>query len=64
MEYKKIINLLGNISANQFPRHVTKKWIEIYDESDGTCNVNEDVRFKTSQLRNDLCHWNDDKSKQ
>ena len=58
MEYKKIIKFLGNISGNQLPRYATKKWIEIYDESDGTYNCNRDIRFKTPQLRNDLCDWN------
>ena len=59
MEYKKIINLLSNISGNQLPKYVTKKWIEIYDESDGTYNVNKDVRLKTPQLGSGLCDWND-----
>ena len=59
MEYEKITNLLGNISANQLPRYITKKWIEVYDESDRTYNTNKDVRFKTPQLRNDLCDWSD-----
>ena len=59
MEYKKIINLLSNISGNQLPKYVTKKWIEIYDESDGTYNVNKDVKLKTPQLGSDLCDWND-----
>ena len=58
MEYQKIINLLGNM-ADQAPRYVTKKWMDIYDESGGTCNVNKEVRFKTPQLRNDLCDYNE-----
>ena len=58
MEYQKIINLLGNM-PDQAPRYVTKKWVDIYDESGGTCNVNKEVRFKTPQLRNDLCDYNE-----
>ena len=57
MEYQKIINLLGNI-PDQVPRFVTKKWVEIYDESGGTCNVNKEIRFKTPMLRSDLCDYN------
>ena len=54
MEYQKIINLLGNVS-DKVPRYVTKKWIEIYDESGGTYNINKAIRFKTPQLRSDFC---------
>ena len=32
MEYKKITNLLGTTS-NNVPRFITKKWIEVHDES-------------------------------
>ena len=56
MEYQKIINLLGN-SPDQVPRFVTKKWVEIYDESGGTYNVNKEIRFKTPMLRSDLCDY-------
>ena len=53
MEYQKIIKLLGNI-LDQVPRFVTKKWVEICDESGGTYNVNKEIRFKTPMLRSDL----------
>ena len=59
MEYRKIINLFCNISGNQLPKFTTKKWIEIYDELNGSYNVNKDIRFKTPQLSSDLCDWND-----
>ena len=58
MEYQKIINLLGNVS-DKLPRFITKKWIEIFDESGGTYNTNKNIRFKTPQLRSDLCDYND-----
>ena len=32
MEYQKITNLLGNTSG-KVPRFITKKWIELYDQS-------------------------------
>ena len=49
---------LGNIS-DKVPRYVTKKWVEIYDESGGTYNLNKDIRFKTPQLRSHSCEYND-----
>ena len=61
MEYEKIVNRLNKKiqSIKQLPRYVTKKWIKIYDESDGTYNVNKDIRFETPQFRSNLCDWND-----
>ena len=58
MEYKKITNLLGGlVDPEKLPRYTTIKWVEIYDESDGTYNPNKDVRFKTTELTNYLCDW-------
>ena len=31
----------------------------MFDQSNGTYNKNKDIRFKTNQLRNDLCDFND-----
>ena len=46
------INLLGTTSNyKDFPRYVTKKWIEIYDQSEKNYNTNKEIRFKTSMLR-------------
>ena len=58
MEYKKITNLLGNTS-DKVPRFITKKWIEIHDQSAGTYNNNKQMRFKTSMLRFDFCNFSD-----
>ena len=58
MEYQKITNLLGNTS-NKMPRFITKKWIEVYDQSGETYNTNKQIRFKTSMLRPDLCDYSD-----
>ena len=41
------------------PRFVTKKWIEVYDQSGENCNVNREMRIKTSMLRSDLCDFSD-----
>ena len=53
MGFKKIENLL-DIDTDDFtkPKYNTKKWIEIFDQSNGSYSVNKDIRFKTSQLRN------------
>ena len=58
MEYQKITNLLGNI-PDEVPRFITKKWIEVHDQSGGTYNTNKQIRFKTSMLRSDICDYND-----
>ena len=58
MEYQKITNLLGNI-PDKVPRFITKKWIEVHDQSGGAYNTNQQIRFKTSMLRSDLCDYND-----
>ena len=41
------------------PRFVTKKWIEVYDQSDKNYNVNKEIRIKTPMLRSDLCDFSD-----
>ena len=38
---------------------MTKKWIEVYDQSGGNYNVNKEIRIKTSMLRSDVCDFND-----
>ena len=59
MGYNKITNLLGKLDKDEIPKFATIKWIEIFDQSNGTYNKNKDIRFKTNQLRNDLCDFND-----
>ena len=34
-----------------------KKWIEVYDQSQGNYDVNKEIRIKTSMLRSDLCDF-------
>ena len=52
MEFQKIVNFPDTISDNKdLPKFVTKKWIEVYDESQGNCDVNKETRIKTSMLR-------------
>ena len=58
MEYQKIVNFIGTTSDNKdLPTFVTKKWIEIYDQSEGNYNVNKEIRIKISMLRSDLCDF-------
>ena len=61
MEYQKITNLLGKVPDN-VPRFITKKWIEIHDQSGTAENrykPSKQIRFKTSMLRSDLCDFSD-----
>ena len=61
MELQKIVNFLDTTSDDKdLPRFVTKKWIEVYDQSQGNYDVNKEIRIKTSILRSDLCDFNDE----
>ena len=55
MEYQ---NLLGNAS-DKVPRFITKKCVEVYDQSGETYNINKQIILKTSVLRSDLCDYRD-----
>ena len=48
---------MGNI-PDKVPTFITKKWIEVHDQSGETYNTNKQMRFKTSMLRSDLCDFN------
>ena len=52
MGYNKITNLLGKLDKDEIPKFTTIEWIEIFDQSNGTYNINKDIRFKMNQLRN------------
>ena len=61
MEYQKITNLLDTTPDN-VPRFITKKWIEVPDQSGSTedgYKPSKQIRFKTSMLRSDLCDSSD-----
>ena len=58
MEYQKNTNLLGS-ALNKVHRFITKKWIEVNDQSGETYNTSKQLRFKTSMLRSDLCDYSD-----
>ena len=60
IEFQKIVNFLDTTSNdNGLSRFVIKKWIEVYDQSEGSYNVNKEIRIKTSMLRSDLCDYSD-----
>ena len=53
MEFRKIVNFLDTTFDNKdLPKLVTKKWVEVYDQPQGSYNVNKEIRIKTSMLRN------------
>ena len=61
MEYQTITNLYGNI-LDKVPRFITKKWIEVHDQSGtvkGRYKPSKQVRFNSSVLRSDLCDYSD-----
>ena len=58
MEFNKIDNLLGPTEDN-VPRFITKKWIEVHNQSNNDYSTSTPIRFKTSMLRSDLCDYSD-----
>ena len=60
MEFQKIVNFLETTSDDKdLPRFVTKKLIEIYDQSEKNYNFNKEIRIKTPLLRSDVCYFSD-----
>ena len=60
MEFQKIVNFLDIISDNKdLPKFVTKKWMEVYDQSQRNYDVNKEIRIKKSMLRSNLCGVSD-----
>ena len=57
MEFQKIAKFLEKSSDDKnLPRFDTKKWIEVYDQSEKNYSPNKEIRSKTSMLRSDLCN--------
>ena len=47
MEYQKIMNLLGKtINKTKVPRLTTKKWIAIFDQSNGSYDKKKTLDLK------------------
>ena len=60
MEFQKIVNLFDTtFDDKDLPRFITKKWIEVYDQSETNYNPNKKIRIKTPMLRSDLCDFSD-----
>ena len=60
MEFQKIVNFFDTTSDdNDLARFVTKKWIQVYDQSEGNYNVDKEIRIKTSMPISDLCDYSD-----
>ena len=58
MEFEKITNFLDITSDNKdLPRFVTKKWIEVYDQSKEYTMLIK--KLESSMLRSDLCDFSD-----
>ena len=54
---KKFLHI--NFDNKDLPKFVTKKWIEVYDQSEKNYKPNKEIRIKNSILRSDLCGFND-----
>ena len=60
MEFQKTTNVLDiTYDDKNLPRFVSKKWLEVYDQSGRNYNANKEIRIKTSMLRSDLCNFSD-----
>ena len=44
-------------TSNQPSKFRTINWVEINDESRGACNVNSQIKFKTTMLKSSLCDY-------
>ena len=40
-------------------KFITKKWVEVHDQSGELHNINRQIRFKKSMLQSDLCDYSD-----
>ena len=58
MESQKIINLLDD-TTNQPSKFRPKNWVEMNDESWGTYNASNQIKFKTSMIGSNLCDYSD-----
>ena len=58
MEYQRIIYLWDN-TPNQLSKFKKRNWVEINNQSQGTYNKDNQIRFKTSMLKSSLCDYSD-----
>ena len=58
LEFQKIVNFLNTTPNDKnLPKFATKKWINIYDQSERNYSPNKEIRIKTSMLRSDFCDY-------
>ena len=59
-EFQKIANFLDTTSDDKdLTGTFTKKWFEVYNQSEKNYNPNKKIKIKTSMLRSDLCDFSD-----
>ena len=58
MKYKKIINLVDD-KTNQPSKFGTRNCVKINDESKGTYNTRNQIKFKSLMIRSNLCNYID-----
>ena len=60
MEFQKIADFLDTTSDDKdLIGTFTKKWFEVYNQSEKNYNPNKKIKIKTSMLRSDLCDFSD-----
>ena len=60
MEFQKIVNLLDTTCDDKdLPRFISKKWIQVYDQSGKNYIVNKEMLIKAPIRRWDLCDFSD-----
>ena len=61
MEFQKITNFLNTAPDDKdLPRFVTKKWIEVNDQTGkNNYEINKEIRIKALMLRSALCDYSD-----
>ena len=55
MKHQKIINLLDS-TQNEPSKFITRNWVETNDQSRGTYNASNQIKFKTSMIKSNLCN--------
>ena len=58
VEFQKIVNFLDTAPNDKnISKFTTKKWIEVYDQSERNYSPNKEIRIKTLMLRSNLCDY-------
>ena len=57
MEFQKIVNFFSTNYDENLLTFITKKWVEVYDQSEKKYSPNKEIKIKTSMLRYGLCDY-------